>query len=421
MNKHSIFFTIHLSFGIAMILICASFFTLYQYNNQVLENFVLKRHIDIGKIIMKTRLKTRLKTTNTHKITMSKSFQNSLKDIGFEIILAKKKQDILQNIKIDTIYIQHTKYGVIKYLKLNNNHLMYIKMLHNDILLLDKSEHIHINKQQHILTIIFILTLIISIFLLTTIKNKLKPLQELKKDMENLSNGIFIIPPINNGKDEISQVANEFYNMIKKIDKFRQSRNIFIRNIMHELKTPITKGKILLDLENTKNNKEKMKKVFYRLEALINEFASIEELIATKDNIIKKDYLLADIIDNSIDILMCDSQNTIIDIDNRVLNVNFNIFSIAIKNIIDNGIKYSPENQTTISTKNNKIIFKNMGEKLKYPLDEYFEAFFKGQNNKNDSFGLGLYITKHILDFHNYKLEYEYKDKFNIFYLSEIS
>jgi two-component system OmpR family sensor kinase len=190
---------------------------------------------------------------------------------------------------------------------------------------------------------------------------------------------------------------------------------------MHELKTPITKGKILLDLENTKDNKEKMKKVFYRLEALINEFASIEELIATKDNIIKKDYLLADIIDNSIDILMCDSQNTIIDIDNRVLNVNFNIFSIAIKNIIDNGIKYSPENQTTISTKNNKIIFENMGEKLKYPLDEYFEAFFKGQNNKNNSFGLGLYITKHILDFHNYKLEYEYKNKVNIFYLSKIS
>ena len=47
---------------------------------------------------------------------------------------------------------------------------------------------------------------------------------------------------------------------------------------MHELKTPITKGRFLTQLEQNPENNEKLKSVFNRLESLINEFASIEEL-----------------------------------------------------------------------------------------------------------------------------------------------
>ena len=36
--------------------------------------------------------------------------------------------------------------------------------------------------------------------------------------------------------------------------------NVFIRNIMHELKTPITKGKIIVELPNSEENDEKLKK-----------------------------------------------------------------------------------------------------------------------------------------------------------------
>jgi two-component system OmpR family sensor kinase len=45
--------------------------------------------------------------------------------------------------------------------------------------------------------------------------------------------------------------------------------------------------------------------VFNRLESLINEFASIEELISSK-NIEKKSYFLEDLLDNAKDILMID-------------------------------------------------------------------------------------------------------------------
>ncbi len=75
----------------------------------------------------------------------------------------------------------------------------------------------------------------------------------------------------------------------QKLKNIKESRNIFIRNIMHELKTPITKGKFLLQLEKSDENIEKLKMVFNRLESLINEFATIEELISQNRVLEKKE------------------------------------------------------------------------------------------------------------------------------------
>ncbi|WP_252981441.1 methyl-accepting chemotaxis protein [Aliarcobacter butzleri] len=76
------------------------------------------------------------------------------------------------------------------------------------------------------------------------IEKKLKPFISLKKDMKNLSNGNLQISTKTDGKDEISQVAKEFDIALKQLKELRDSRNLFLRNIMHEFKTRITKGRL---------------------------------------------------------------------------------------------------------------------------------------------------------------------------------
>ncbi|DAB28856.1 MAG TPA: hypothetical protein CFH78_00215 [Sulfurimonas sp. UBA10385] len=188
---------------------------------------------------------------------------------------------------------------------------------------------------------------------------------------------------------------------------------------MHELKTPIAKGKFLMQLPQTSQNVEIMQKVFYRLESLINEFAAIEELISTKKELHVKEYFLEDIIDNAIDILMCSDDEVIKDIDNIKIEADFNLFSIAVKNLLDNGIKYAKNKKVIVKTDVNKLIFENSGSKLIYPLESYFEPFFRGEDTKqNQSFGLGLYIVKHILDAHNMSLKYEHENGINRFIIA---
>ena len=192
---------------------------------------------------------------------------------------------------------------------------------------------------------------------------------------------------------------------------------------MHELKTPLMKGKFLLELPNNDSNKHKMSEVFSRLELLISEFAGIEELMNTsnEDKILQTDnYHIQDLIENAIDLLMKDENIEVDESLNKIYNVNFKLFSIVIKNLIDNALKYSTNTKVQIISKDDNLTFKNRGEKLQYQLEEYFQPFFNNSNNTNNSFGLGLYIVDYILRAHNMRLEYKHEKGYNYFSIHDI-
>ena len=160
--------------------------------------------------------------------------------------------------------------------------------------------------------------------------------------MIKLSKGDFSISMKTNQKDEISQVSNEFDNAIKQLRQLRESRNLFLRNIMHELKTPITKGKLITDMYDDCERKFILIRVFQRLEYLLSEFAKIEELTSGKINLKKGDYPAYDLIEQAFDILLIDNDKIdILDNFELFLNVDFELFSIALKNLIDNAILYN--------------------------------------------------------------------------------
>ena len=168
-----------------------------------------------------------------------------------------------------------------------------------------------------------------------------------------------------------------------------------------------------MQLPQTQENNEKMKHVFERLESLINEFGSIEEVIASTKQFDHANYFLNDIVDNAIDILLIDEELVCREFENIKLDVNFKLFSIAVKNLIDNALKYSSDGKMVIKTDHEEIVFENHGNSLEYELDNYFEPFFK--NSDKSSFGLGLYIVNSILKANGYRLKYTYENEINRF------
>ncbi len=112
---------------------------------------------------------------------------------------------------------------------------------------------------------------------------------------------------------------------------------------------------------------------------------------------------------------MVEDEDVILNYENQKLDVNFKLFSIAVKNLIDNAIKYSFDKKVTIKTLYKEIIFENSGKELKYPLENYFEPFFSNEDKQKDSFGLGLYIIHNILKANGYLLTYEYENGINRF------
>ena len=257
---------------------------------------------------------------------------------------------------------------------------------------------------------------ILLIWFFLFIKKKLKPLISLREDMKNLSKGSFKISTKTDGKDEISELTKEFSNALKQLKELRDSRNLFLRNIMHELKTPITKGKLITDFYEDSERKYILIRVFQRLEYLLSEFAKIEELTSGKISLEKDNYHAIDLIEQAFDILLLDSNKIDIDYDKDLfLNVDFELFSIALKNLIDNAISYNTNGNPQIFIGEDFIKIVNKGEKLKKDINEYYKPFNHEYEDSSAGLGLGLYISNNIIKIHNYKLEYEYIDDYHNF------
>ena len=407
MNKQSIFFTILVSFIISIVLVIISFLVLITHDYRMKEGRLLDKYHPVSRMV------------NKQDFISGEHLLKNLEEMNYKLIIDRNEiQNILTNPKIKILVERsHPMRNdeLFRILNLDETNYLYLSKRGNFLLIKDENSPNESNSQIYISLVFAVLFLTIVLIYLVTLK-KLRPLKLLKDKVKTLGDENFDFECCDlKGKDEVSLLANEFKKSALKLKSLKEARNIFIRNIMHELKTPITKGKFLTQLEFNEENNEKLKSVFNRLESLINEFASIEELISSNKTIEKKFYYLDDIVDNAKDILMVEDESVILDYENKKLEVNFKLFSIAIKNLIDNAIKYSSSKEVVIKSQDENIIFENSGKELKYPLENYFEPFFSNEDKQKDSFGLGLYIVHNILKANGYTLQYEFTNGINRF------
>ena len=406
MNRQSIFFTISVSFIISILLVIISFLILITNDYKMKEGQLLDKYVPVIKMV-----------NRQEKANFDEEFIKSLEEINYKFFMDKGEINAITYNPQTKILLEktHPKHNdIFRILILNDKNYIYMKKK-GDVILIQDDNSSNSNSHIYIMLVFAILLITIVLVYLITLR-KLIPLRILKDKVKTLGDENFDFECCNtNAKDEVSLLAVEFKKSALKLKSLKEARNIFIRNIMHELKTPITKGKFLTQLEFNEQNNEKLKSVFNRLELLINEFASIEELISSNKNIEKKFYYLDDIIDNAKDILMIEDEHVVVDYENKKLEINFKLFSTAVKNIIDNAIKFSPSKEVVIKSKDEDIIFENIGKELKYPLENYFEPFFSNEDKQKDSFGLGLYIIHNILKANAYTLVYEYENGINRF------
>ncbi len=401
MNKNSIIFSTTLNFLITSLLLIVSFIFLLSHENFKKNEQIFERYKPIIKMV------------SGKKFYFDKDFHKNLLDMNYELFESKEEiKNILGNNK-KMIFARSNKHNeTFKIFEIDGKIYLFFEKLDTQILIKDLESQ-NLTNSFYTIFVFVSLLIVITILYINTLK-KLLPLKELKDKVINFGDEKFDFELSNSSsKDEVTLLANEFKKSAQKLKNIKESRNIFIRNIMHELKTPITKGKFLLQLEKSDENIEKLKMVFNRLESLINEFATIEELISQNRVLEKKSYFLEDLLDNAKDILMIDDNCVKNSYENIKLNVNFKLFSIAVKNLIDNAIKYSNDKKVEVLTQNEDILFVNSGKKLEGDFEKYLEPFYS--KSSNESFGLGLYIVFNILKANGYNLLYKYEDGKNIF------
>jgi len=402
MPRSSIFITITFIFGLALVSIFLAFLWLMGFDKQNYTRELNNKYSNVA----------RTNLLYMGGIINKAQYDRQLSNIDMPEITAKnEKEEILKNAAVlEEISSDLGSSAILLY---DKHHYLKIEHLDELKLLMDKEFQPY---RYEVIKAVFLVVAVILLAAYIFVIYKIKPLRKLKRQIVKFANGeLDGVQNVGNGKDEISEVSEAFYEAVCQIKALNDSRHLFLRNIMHELKTPITKGLIAAQMIEKSKNQERLISVFHKLENLINELAAIEQITSKIGLTNKTPCLMRDLIDEAIDIAMVEKEHVgISELDEVRVMVDFKLFSVAIKNMIDNGIKYSTDKHVNIVVSKDHMKFITQGEKLKNDLDFYIQPFIKGEDAQK-SFGLGLYIVSNILEAHGLKFGYEYKNGMNVF------
>ncbi|MEA3227740.1 MAG: ArsS family sensor histidine kinase [Campylobacterota bacterium] len=421
MKKHAVLITVLFALSVTLISVSAVFLEFYklnktQYIDQIFTKYSVitqiyrAHHLSNSSDIM---LEANLAIYKLLKIKDSKIHKNILdnakllKKEGFKNI----NSSMLLNNK--GIYTQSVISDMsITMLEFDKKIYFFLKTDLSAILIQD--EELKPYKYGSVLyTYITIISIIILSFVV--VLQKLRPLIRLRRKIALFGDGNMNISFKTSSEDEIGSIANELEFTRVKINTLLESRTLFLRNLMHELKTPIAKGTIVTQMLESQKHKDRFISIFGRLESLVTEFALIEEVTSVDDRTDFKEYRLVDIIDGAIDMAMVERDSVTVNVHANVkILVNYRLYTTAIKNMIDNAIKYSPDSHVKILIKNDELSFESSGKCIANPLQYYIEPFTKDNPSKN-SFGLGLYLVDSILKAHGKVLAHEYDNGVNRF------
>lgn len=279
-----------------------------------------------------------------------------------------------------------------------NNHVHYFKNLHRD-------DHYILYLSIAVTLLLFIL---LSIYIY--IINAIKPIKNLYLKINQFANKREDITPKYSFKnqDEIELVSSEFDKAVERIEKLENTRTLFWRNIMHELKTPMTQGVLMVHmLEAKSHDKEQLLMIFDRMKEQLNKLKQLEQLSADTLELQLQEVNMIDIIDDIKDMIGVNEESIhYIPVANR-FNVNVELFVIALKNLISNALTYSPDKQVWLLHRNDHLYVINKGQSLTSTFETYTKAFVREDLSKN-GMGLGLYLSKEIFIKHGVKMKYKY-------------
>ena len=298
------------------------------------------------------------------------------------------------------------------------NNISYIKELENSM-----NTSIRIN-----IAIIVLLGVIAIIIALIYTNKRDKSLRSINKYLDKVNNGNYELKIEDNGEDEISRLRNELYKTTillresaENSEKEKTNLSNSLADISHQLKTPLTSIRIMLDnIEENPNMDEKTRNEF--IEEISRQIDWISSLVISLLKLAKFDagaIIMQDtqinvkkLIDNVINNLaiMIDIKNIKIEekIDEDViLRADYNWQLEALTNIIKNCIEHSKEDsKIKIEVENNSIFVKikitDEGEGIaKEDLSHIFERFYKSKQASENSIGIGLSLAKTIIEKEN--------------------
>ena len=244
---------------------------------------------------------------------------------------------------------------------------------------------------------------IILIFIaLVFLKNQTKPLVRLAKAAERFGKGDYVNSFRPSGAAEIRKAAYEFDRMAKRINRHLNQRSEMLSGISHDLRTPLTRLKLQIEMLNQKDISKNMSKDIDEMESMLNDYLQFAKTQAKEEttSINLKNLL------NEIKQDLKNKNLLLEDLEDIVLKGRSSSLKRCFENIIQNGLIYGEKVIISMQKGANRvsIIFDDNGPGI--PEDQYrnvFKPFVrldKSRSLNKSGVGLGLAIVEDVINSH---------------------
>ena len=297
------------------------------------------------------------------------------------------------------------------------------------LILNSKKDYINGLIINNIFMIVFIILLTLISFI--SKKNQSKKIKEITSLIEQINRKNYMIDIDNNTEDDLSILKNEIYKttvMLKEeaYNSNNDKNNIkkSIEDISHQLKTPLTSISVMLDnIIDDPDMEDSVRNDF--INDINREINNINFLIKSLLKLSRFDVnaVKYNSQNNSVKSIMDKVMNnvsTLSDLKNIKIDLNikndFNIYCDfnwqveAITNIVKNSIEHSFKDKDIIINVIDEKLYSKI-EIINYgiginskDIKHIFDRFYKGDNSLEDSFGIGLSLSKTIIEKNNGKI-----------------
>ena len=304
------------------------------------------------------------------------------------------------------------------------------------IVLIKENKTIFVSYFIILLFIYLIICLVYLTIIINNDKRKDKEINEVIKIIEEINNKNYSFKMKDINEEDLSLLKNEIYkttimlNEISEISKKdKKELEESLEDISHQLKTPLTSILIMIDTllddedmdQNTREDfLRNMKREVMNINFLVKSILKLSRLDTNTVKFISKKESVKEIINEAIlnVSLLSDLKNVKIEtnLSDSFIICDYKWQIEALTNILKNSIEHSYENNKVLieSSENNayvKIIIKDFGTGIaKEDINHIFERFYKGKDSDYDSIGIGLALSKSIIEKQNGKISVESSD-----------
>ena len=251
-----------------------------------------------------------------------------------------------------------------------------------------------------------------------------KPFKDMANSINRISDGFFDEEVNLTGFSEVEQISEAFNTMLHRLQELESSRQEFVSNVSHELKTPLTSMKVLADSLNMQTDapvelyREFMQDIGEEIDReniIINDLLSLVKMDKTEADLNIASVAINDLLESilkrlkpiaskrNIELVLESYRPVTAECDEVKL-------TLALSNLVENAIKYNVAGgwvQVTLDA-DHKFFYvtvddSGIGIPEEYQ-DKIFERFYrvdKARSRETGGTGLGLSITKNIIQMHH--------------------